>query len=112
MKTCMYLSIRQIFIVVPHSSYLDPLIAAHGCLRSPDYVTGVPRGEKALGYVSALFIIYPMFSFNSVRSPCASVKEMFSLCVPQVNIFNGKNMASAVNFTGLQVRTVHILYRK
>ncbi|GAA6081660.1 integrin alpha-V, partial [Tachysurus ichikawai] len=40
-----------------------------------DYVTGVPRGEKALGYV---------------------------------NIFNGKNMASAVNFTGLQVRTVQI----
>ncbi|KAK3569132.1 hypothetical protein QTP86_024487 [Hemibagrus guttatus] len=35
-----------------------------------DYVTGVPRGEKALGYV---------------------------------NIFNGKNMASAVNFTGLQM---------
>ncbi|MCI4378810.1 hypothetical protein PGIGA_G00220550, partial [Pangasianodon gigas] len=40
-----------------------------------DYVTGVPRGEKALGYV---------------------------------NVFNGKNMASAVNFTGLQVRTVHV----
>ncbi|TSR51435.1 Zinc finger CCCH domain-containing protein 15 [Bagarius yarrelli] len=35
-----------------------------------DYVTGVPRGEKALGYV---------------------------------NIFNGKNMASTVNFTGLQM---------
>ncbi|KAI5106725.1 integrin alpha-V precursor, partial [Silurus meridionalis] len=35
-----------------------------------DYVTGVPRGEKALGYV---------------------------------NIFNGQNMASTVNFTGLQM---------
>ncbi|XP_060786427.1 integrin alpha-V [Neoarius graeffei] len=35
-----------------------------------DYVTGVPRGEKALGYV---------------------------------NVFNGKNMASTVNFTGLQM---------
>ncbi|KAI3356125.1 hypothetical protein L3Q82_017176 [Scortum barcoo] len=35
-----------------------------------DYVTGVPRGEKALGYV---------------------------------NIFNGQNMASMINFTGTQM---------
>ncbi|XP_030641886.1 integrin alpha-V isoform X2 [Chanos chanos] len=35
-----------------------------------DYITGVPRGEKALGYV---------------------------------NIFNGRNMESMVNFTGLQM---------
>lgn len=31
-----------------------------------------------------------------------------SLWVLQVNVFNGKNMASTVNFTGLQVRTVHV----
>lgn len=50
---------------VPRDWCLDPLIAAHGlclhslslCLHSLDYVTGVPRGEKALGYVSASFIL-------------------------------------------------------
>lgn len=38
--------------------------------KEDDYVTGVPRGDKALGYV---------------------------------NIFNGKNMESVVNFTGTQM---------
>lgn len=62
---------------------LDPLIAAQ-CLylcflplrvRSLDYVTGVPRGEKALGYVSTSFIIHLPFSLGSVTSPCVSVRE-------------------------------------
>ncbi|CAB1328090.1 unnamed protein product, partial [Coregonus sp. 'balchen'] len=46
--------------------------------RDDDYVTGVPRGDKALGYVT---------------------------------IFNGNNMESMVNFTGVQVNCVIVTIR-
>ncbi|KAK1903566.1 Integrin alpha-V [Dissostichus eleginoides] len=47
------------------------VVGGPGSFYWQDYVTGVPRGDKALGYV---------------------------------NIFNGNNMDSMVNFTGTQVR--------
>lgn len=86
------------------------IIAAHGLLSlslhvCTDYITGVPRGEKALGYVSTCFVIYLTLSPGSVMSPYKAVDVLFLLCLLQVNIFNGRNMASAVNFTGMQVRT-------
>uniref|UniRef100_A0A3B1IUT6 Integrin, alpha V n=1 Tax=Astyanax mexicanus TaxID=7994 RepID=A0A3B1IUT6_ASTMX len=56
------------------AQYDDSYLGKCVCVCVCDYATGVPRGEKALGYV---------------------------------NIFNGKNMESMLNFTGQQVSKPH-----
>lgn len=70
-----------------------------GSLSSTDYVTGVPRGEKALGYVSVSSAV-SLVSAGTSETLLCKVLSVF-----QVNIFNGLNMESMVNFTGTQVRS-------
>uniref|UniRef100_A0A8C6L823 Integrin, alpha V n=1 Tax=Nothobranchius furzeri TaxID=105023 RepID=A0A8C6L823_NOTFU len=66
---------RLVPVSVVNGWVVEILVVIHAAslfLTLTDFVTGVPRGQQALGYVS-------------------------------VNIFNGLNMASMINFTGSQM---------
>lgn len=88
----MVLRWKWLKVYIPQGPVIGPLNCCSQfifnwlCLHSPDYATGVPRGEKALGYVSASFIIHLPFSLSSMMSPCASVGEIliWTSCSPSV----------------------------